>query len=71
MAKTIKNRSVIKCPICKYKKEEQMPSDSCQIMYECEECNARLHPKPGSCCVFCSYGSVPCPPVQEKNQGRV
>jgi hypothetical protein len=22
-------------------------------------------PKPGDCCVFCSYGSVPCPPMQE------
>ncbi|HEX3339553.1 MAG TPA: GDCCVxC domain-containing (seleno)protein [Pseudolabrys sp.] len=20
--------------------------------------------KPGDCCVFCPYGSVPCPPVQ-------
>ncbi|HEY5608162.1 MAG TPA: GDCCVxC domain-containing (seleno)protein, partial [Alphaproteobacteria bacterium] len=20
--------------------------------------------KPGDCCVFCSYGSVPCPPMQ-------
>jgi hypothetical protein len=23
-----------------------------------------LKPKPGDCCVFCSYGSVACPPVQ-------
>ena len=21
-------------------------------------------PKPGDCCVFCSYATVPCPPVQ-------
>ena len=24
----------------------------------------RLKPLSGDCCVFCSYGSVPCPPVQ-------
>jgi hypothetical protein len=24
-----------------------------------------LRPKQGDCCVFCSYGTVPCPPVQE------
>ncbi|WP_457852675.1 GDCCVxC domain-containing (seleno)protein [Siccirubricoccus phaeus] len=23
-----------------------------------------LRPKPGDCCVFCSCGTVPCPPVQ-------
>ncbi|MGH6968533.1 MAG: GDCCVxC domain-containing (seleno)protein [Stellaceae bacterium] len=23
-----------------------------------------LRPKSGTCCVFCSYGSVPCPPTQ-------
>ncbi|MDY0329290.1 MAG: GDCCVxC domain-containing (seleno)protein [Thiomonas sp.] len=27
-------------------------------------CGAELRPLPGDCCVFCSYGSVPCPPVQ-------
>ena len=31
---------------------------------------AALRPKPGDCCVFCSYGSVPCPPVQmERSAG--
>jgi hypothetical protein len=25
-----------------------------------------LRPEPGDCCVFCSYGSVPCPPVQRE-----
>ena len=27
-------------------------------------CRVRLRPKPGDCCVFCSYGSVRCPPKQ-------
>jgi hypothetical protein len=25
-----------------------------------------LQPKPGDCCVFCSYGDVPCPPIQQE-----
>ena len=23
---------------------------------------------PGDCCVFCSYGSVPCPPIQQNGK---
>ena len=30
----------------------------------CEGCGTRLAPKPGDCCVFCSYGTVRCPPIQ-------
>lgn len=61
-------KSVITCPECGHKKEELMPVDSCQFFYECEECHAVLKPKEGDCCVFCSYGSVPCPPVQQGSQ---
>jgi hypothetical protein len=28
-------------------------------------CGQLLRPKPGHCCVFCSFGSIPCPPMQE------
>jgi len=24
-----------------------------------------MRPKPGDCCVFCSFGDVPCPPKQQ------
>ncbi len=41
-----------------------MPVDACQFFYDCEDCGARLKPKPGDCCVYCSYADVPCPPVQ-------
>ena len=30
----------------------------------CAGCGSKLRPKSGDCCVFCSYGSVPCPPMQ-------
>jgi hypothetical protein len=57
--------STITCPKCGHSKTERMPTDSCQWFYECEQCHALLKPKPGDCCVFCSYGTLPCPPVQE------
>ena len=28
-------------------------------------CGTLLRPKSGDCCVFCSYGTVPCPPIQQ------
>ncbi|WP_370523765.1 GDCCVxC domain-containing (seleno)protein [Pontibacter sp. Tf4] len=53
------------CPSCGHQKEEQMPTDACQYFYQCQQCDVILKPKPGDCCVFCSYGTVPCPPIQE------
>lgn len=46
-----------------------MPTDACQYFYECANCGAMLRPKLGDCCVFCSYGSVKCPPVQAAGPG--
>jgi hypothetical protein len=57
-------QSVITCPKCGHRAEETMPTNACLFFYDCSECGARLKAKPGDCCVFCSYGSVPCPPVQ-------
>jgi len=42
-----------------------MPTDACQFFYVCKGCGAKLKPLPGDCCVFCSSGSVPCPPMQQ------
>lgn len=56
--------SVLTCPECGHRAREQMPEDSCQYFYDCAGCGAVLKPFAGDCCVFCSYGSAPCPPVQ-------
>ncbi len=58
--------SVIKCPKCGFEKEEIMPMDSCLFFYECTNCKTLLKPEEGDCCVFCSYGSVKCPPRQDE-----
>jgi hypothetical protein len=64
------SNSVITCPKCGYQAAEEMPTDACQIIYECRGCASQLKPKPGDCCVFCSYGSVPCPPIQATQRSR-
>lgn len=56
--------SVIKCPKCGFKKEERMPENACQYFYECTNCSFLIKPKDQDCCVYCSYGTVTCPPIQ-------
>ncbi|WP_081629800.1 GDCCVxC domain-containing (seleno)protein [Thiomonas sp. FB-6] len=56
--------SVLSCPHCGFSSRETMPVDACRYFHECPACRRLLRPLAGDCCVFCSYGSVPCPPVQ-------
>nr|WP_284310691.1 GDCCVxC domain-containing (seleno)protein [Labrys miyagiensis] len=64
-------KSILTCPVCRHVAIETMPTDACQYFYECQACGLRLKPKQGDCCVFCSYGSVPCPPIQAERAGGV
>ncbi|HDU8583977.1 GDCCVxC domain-containing (seleno)protein [Morganella morganii] len=61
----IELQSTLRCPVCGSEKTETMPVNACQWFYECEHCHTLLKPLAGDCCVFCSYGTVACPPVQE------
>ena len=69
MTAQLELRSEITCPLCGHRKVEEMPTDACEFFYECEGCGAILRPKAGDCCVFCSYGSIPCPSIQVERQG--
>jgi hypothetical protein len=60
-------KSILTCPHCGFAREETMMLDACLFFKECWRCGAVLRPKPGDCCVFCSFGSVKCPPVQMHN----
>ena len=64
----IELRSTITCPKCGHGQSETMPTDACQFFYDCTGCGALLRPKQGDCCVFCSYGTVACPPIQEARE---
>lgn len=52
------------CPRCGYAERATMPEDARRVLWFCSACDARLTPEAGDCCVFCSYGDAPCPPVQ-------
>jgi len=65
MNKEIVLKSTLTCPECGHSKTETMPTDACSWFYECENCKVVLKPQNGDCCVYCSYGTVPCPPIQE------
>jgi hypothetical protein len=58
--------SVLTCPQCGFATRETMPTDACLFFYECTSCRTVLRPSPGHCCVFCSFGSVKCPPIQKQ-----
>lgn len=67
---SIQLKSTLTCPHCGYQKEEAMPTDACVYFYTCEQCQMILKPRKGDCCVFCSYGTNPCPPVQKDGDGK-
>lgn len=58
-------RSTLTCLDCGYEQTSTMPTDACQYYYDCKGCGKILKPQRGDCCVYCSYGTVPCPPVQQ------
>lgn len=62
--------STITCPSCGHHRTMMMEEASCQILYICPSCGTMLRPTSGDCCVFCTYGSVPCPPIQRERKVR-
>lgn len=67
----IELNSIITCPKCNHQKEEEMPLNSCLFTYECEQCLTLINPKNTNECVFCSFGNISCPPMQENHMGHV
>ena len=62
--------AVLRCPKCGQRSREPMPRSACLYFYSCPRCSALLKPKPGDCCVFCSYGDRVCPPVSDQLPGQ-
>lgn len=54
------------CPECGLQTRESMPTNARIFFHDCARCGALLQPKPGDCCVFWAYGTVPCPPMQQQ-----
>jgi hypothetical protein len=60
--------STLTCPHCGEQTTHTMPTDACVVVIRCRQCGTTMRPKPGDCCVFCSYGDVPSPPIQASNR---
>ncbi|MGE0256819.1 MAG: GDCCVxC domain-containing (seleno)protein [Alphaproteobacteria bacterium] len=60
----VERRSTITCPQCGSRADAIMPTDFCLVSYDCRDCGANLRPLAGDCCVYCSFGSAPCPSIQ-------
>jgi len=67
MSPEVLHESVLTCPYCGARSVERMPTDACLFFWYCPSCEMRVRPKAGDCCVFCSYGSAPCPPKQRES----
>ena len=59
-------QTIMTCPECGQTREETMPTDQREFLYQCHNCATFLRPKLGDHCVYCSYGSVKCPLEQRK-----
>jgi len=57
--------AIITCSECQHAKIETIREDACQFFYECANCHTVLRPKPGDCCVFCSYSPIRCPSAEK------
>ena len=61
----IAETSTITCPHCGHQATETLPTEACQIKYDCKGCKATLTPEGDDCCVFCTHGDHKCPSIQE------
>ncbi|MEX2283977.1 MAG: GDCCVxC domain-containing (seleno)protein [Gemmatimonadota bacterium] len=55
------SNATIVCPHCGHRAKETIPTDACVFFYACTSCTVVIRPKPGDCCVFCSYSDSQCP----------
>jgi hypothetical protein len=60
----VKLISKVVCPGCGHRESESMHEGVYQYFYKCKCCGRVLKPIHDDCCVFCSYGDVPCPNTQ-------
>jgi hypothetical protein len=57
--------TLMSCPGCKHKAPVSMIVGLREEFYQCPKCNTLHNAKLGDCCVYCSYGDVECPAIQD------
>jgi hypothetical protein len=59
--------STVTCPHCGQAEQVLMPRYASKSYYQCPACQQVYQAKKESCCIFCSYGNIACPPAQERS----
>lgn len=62
--RSIQRSSTLRCPHCKANMHERMPTGHAVMVFHCLWCNRSVHCGPADHCVFCAFGSYPCPERQ-------
>lgn len=60
----------VTCPRCGQARVRVMPRDALDLEYTCAFCGTVSRPRARDCCIYCSYGDVPCPQVQDAQRLR-
>jgi len=53
------------CPGCGCINTKSMRLEVIEKTYSCPSCQKAYTKKPGSCCIYCSYGDDNCPVIQD------
>jgi hypothetical protein len=63
---SIERTSTITCPACSETVTHTMSTESVKKVYHCQKCLTWVAAKHGDHCIYDSYGSTKCPPLQLK-----
>ena len=61
---TMLNTATIVCPHCQHPSEETMRVRVVERTIRCSECSETIEAPADKHCVWCAYGDIPCPVVQ-------
>jgi hypothetical protein len=64
MDKQVNKYSVLQCTGCGFTQEFEMPQYASRKHFYCPDCRKAHQSRKEECCIYCSYGSVPCPQQQ-------
>jgi hypothetical protein len=60
MANNLSRKTYLTCPFCGFREKLAIPDNYCLILHRCANCNMRIRPAPGDCCIFCTHGDALC-----------
>ncbi len=52
--------SILTCPNCSHQKQEKLLENTFPTRFRCGNCQEMAEVKLGDCCIYCSFGDIPC-----------